>query len=151
MAYYDIGTAEIGTFNSWIIPSPNSPITKGWGSAIALGLARLISSGYATLSFQDPSISNHSATVFLAYQRVFQKCPVVKLWVNKDGTYSDYEFVGGETKIESEYTNDYSGVRIGAIGVNANNEQGFLLDFGDDRGVPWQSRLGTIVVLAQGR
>lgn len=153
MAYHNIGTAEIGTYSSWICPSPNSPITRGWGSAIALGVARLVSSGYATLSFQDAGISVHSATVYMHCQRVFQKCPIVKIWVNgqPDGTYSDYEYVGGEMKLEENYTNDFSGVRIGAIGVNANNERGFLLDFGDDRGLPWQNRLGTIVVLVQGR
>ena len=78
---------------------------------------------------------------------------VSKIWVNgnPNGTFSDYEYVGGEIHLESDYPGNYSGVRIGAIGKNAYNEQGFLVIFGDDRGVPAAQRKGTIVILVQGR
>lgn len=148
----DYSESFYGTFNSWLIPEPDTPLTIGWGSALAMGVARLISCGWV----HKPMSGAEVATTYATGCKSFDKAPLMKAYVfeRTGSTWSDYEVVSGSVGIwvnRGEGALYNTGVRVRLIDQSSSNDR-FVLSWGESDGQTAPSlRTEYITLIAWGR
>jgi len=84
----DIPEEEFGTYHSWLIPEPDSPLTIGWVECIGLGVARCMLGGRQESVLNEQGLDDQgycSATVQLVGQNSFAKIPFVRVYQKEMG------------------------------------------------------------------
>ena len=94
----EVPTTEYGTYHSWLIPEPDSPLTMGWVEAMGLGVARCMLGGYGEITITDKFLEgeNCDGTTTLTGQNYFSKIPFTRVYLQKDISGQNYFYDAGE-------------------------------------------------------
>ena len=88
----DISTTDFGTWYSDIAPSPDTPLSLAWGSAVARNVAKITKG--STYAGTRPIDEIEVPIVFQYPQQNNTRMPFVKAYVYDTGVYTDFPLSG---------------------------------------------------------
>lgn len=149
------GTVNFGTFHSWLIPEPDSPLTIGWIEAIALGVTRCFSGGRQEIPIPGYGLDDDggcTATFQLVGQNAFTKMPFIKVYYKEYRTIDGSNVAFYEDRMSGIYQN-YEMISDGRVYFldQLDHRDTFVIRWGGHGVNLANQRTGTWITVANGR